>query len=358
MKSRFPTTLTILPTYNCTAACENCCFGSHPGIKERIPLERILDYIEQAAAMKTVRLVVFSGGECFSLGDELVIAVARATELGLSTRCVSNGFWATSKERADELLDRLARAGLDELNLSTGDYHQAYVTPAKVVTAAIAGVKAKIRIVVVVESRQGRGFTMEHLLSDSRVREIVGSPLFKVIESPWMSMHERSDVQHDRTRLTSRLNLHLKRGCDSVLNTIVVTPSEHLGACCGLSREHISEMNAGSLRDATMRELYDYAANDLLKMWIAVDGPERILAWAAEKDASIEWEYRYNHHCEACRALYEDPRVRKVIRMYYHEKRDDVVFRFFLLGSPGLPSNISANDSYEIHKEQLCKTIK
>lgn len=78
MTGCLPTTLTILPTYNCTAACENCCFGSHPGIAERVPLERILFYIDQAATLESVRLIVFSGGECFTLGDDLVAAVARA----------------------------------------------------------------------------------------------------------------------------------------------------------------------------------------------------------------------------------------------------------------------------------------
>ena len=94
---RFPSTLTILPTYNCTAACEHCCFGSHPGIAERIPLPRILDYITQAAGLGTVKVIVFSGGECFTLGPELVIAIAKATELGLATRCVTNGCWAISE---------------------------------------------------------------------------------------------------------------------------------------------------------------------------------------------------------------------------------------------------------------------
>lgn len=119
---RVPTTLTILPTYRCTAACNNCCFGSHPGIDEsvvgRIPHERIINYIDQAADMG-IRLIVFSGGESFLLKKaELDGAIAHATRRGMFTRCVTNGFWAITKYRALKRLRSLRESGLTELNLS------------------------------------------------------------------------------------------------------------------------------------------------------------------------------------------------------------------------------------------------
>lgn len=337
---RLPTTITMLPSYNCTAACENCCFGSHPGIEQRIPLERMLDYIDQAAEMKSIRLLVFSGGECFMLGDDLVIAVAHATIRGIATRCVSNGYWAASDERAHARLEPLWRAGLRELNISTGDYHQQFVKPSKVVTGALAAVALGMKVVVVVESRKGRGFTAEHLYSDSRFAAVAAdsarSHLLTVIESPWISMQHGDAIEYLSSGLTNRTNLHSRKGCDSVLNTIVVTPSEQLGACCGLTREQINEMHVGSLRDTSLRELYQKAVQDLLKIWIFVEGPEQILAWAATKDSAIEWENKYSHHCDACRALYHDPRVRRVIREHYHEKENDILLRFALLNSFGM----------------------
>jgi hypothetical protein len=36
-----------------------------------------------------------------------------------------------------------------------------------------------------------------------------------------------------------------------------------------------------------MRELIVEAFDDFLKIWICVEGTERILAWAASKDSSI-----------------------------------------------------------------------
>jgi hypothetical protein len=37
-----PQILTILATYKCTAACQNCCFSSNPYLTKRITLQEIL----------------------------------------------------------------------------------------------------------------------------------------------------------------------------------------------------------------------------------------------------------------------------------------------------------------------------
>jgi hypothetical protein len=226
--------------------------------------------------------------------------------------------------------------------VSTGDYHQRWVRPASVVNATMAAVRLGIRAVVVVETMTGRTFTADTLTSDPRWKALQRDPettsLITLIESPWISMDEAAPVPQDEHRLISRANLHLRTGCDSVLNTLVVTPREQLGACCGLTREQIPELQLGSLREASLTELYEAAATDFLKIWISVDGPERILAWAAEKDPQIQWEHRFSHHCDACRFLYHDPRVRDMIQRHYEERVDDVLFRFTLMDAEIAPS--------------------
>ncbi len=91
----------------------------------------------------------------------------------------------------------------------------------------------------------------------------------------------------------------------------------------GSPRERIPELNvdweAGSLNRAL-----EAGSQDFLKIWLYVDGPERILAWAADKDSRIQWENRYSHHCHGCLALFDDPLVRDVIRTRYRERVEDV----------------------------------
>jgi hypothetical protein len=149
----------------------------------------------------------------------------------------------------------------------------------------------------------------------------------KILESPWMPMRYDEVIDQPAEAFLNHRNVHLRTGCRSILRTIVVTPNRDVGFCCGLTREHIPELNVswdgGSLDGVLAR-----AGRDFVKIWLHVDGPERILAWAASKDLRIEWEDRYAHHCHACLALFDDPLVRETIRTHYRERIDDVLTRY------------------------------
>jgi hypothetical protein len=339
-------TLTILPTYKCTAACQDCCFGSNPSIEGRIPQERILQYISEGAALGMKNLV-FSGGESFILGDDLDQAIWHATKLGMGTRVVTNGYWAISEESAKKRLERIQLSGLTEINFSTGDFHQKFVPIERVVNGALASYSLGIRCVIMIEVRKGRSFTKETLLKDKRLSELLKQNdkpnLLSIVESPWMPVYDSKDIPQDDTLLANKSNIASKKGCDSILSTFVVDPSERLGACCGLTREQIPEMNMGSLGEKSMKNMVNEAFDDFLKIWIFVDGPEKILAWASTKDTSIKWENKYAHICHACRDLYQDNKVKQVIKKYYEEKMLDVYFKYWLLTSY-VPNSSSESD--------------
>jgi hypothetical protein len=325
-----PDSVTILGTYKCTAACENCCFDSNPFLTQRLALAEILAFIDEAARLPRCSLVVFSGGECFLLRDDLVAAVRHATELGLRTRCVTNGFWAKRLPHGRRRLQALVDVGLSELNVSTGDFHQRWVDPVTVVNAVSLSVELGLdKTVLMVELQKERRVTAAQLGNDPHIRDLLATAQdrFKILESPWMPMRYDEVIDQPAEALLNHRNVHLRTGCRSVLRTIVVTPNRDFGFCCGLTREHIPELNVpwdGGSLDAALES----AGRDFVKIWLHVDGPERILAWAAGKDPRIEWEDRYAHHCHACLALFDDPVVRDTIRTHYRERVDDVLARY------------------------------
>lgn len=333
--SRFfvqPTTLTILGTYKCTAACENCCFASNPYITKRLGLSEILSFIDEGARYPDCKLVVFSGGECFLLGDDLVAAVEHATNLRLSTRCVTNGYWAKSMEHGRKRLRALRDAGLGELNVSTGDYHQKFVNEQTVVNAACLSVELGMKnTLIMVELQKNRRFTADRLASNPRIRELLAEHKshFQILESPWMPMNYQEQIEQDEMHMLNHNNVHLRTGCTSVLATIVLTPDRKLGFCCGLTREQVPELNA-HWDEGSLDTLIGEGSRDFMKIWLFVDGPERILAWVASKDKRIDWENRYSHHCHACLALFADPLVRNAIRTHYRERVDDVLMRYVM----------------------------
>jgi len=294
----------------------------------------MLKYIEDAARLG-IKTLVFSGGEAFLLGRDLDEAIWYATKLGMATRVVTNGFWAYREDVAKKRLQELQLCGLVEINFSTGDFHQRFVPVERIVNGALAALSLGMRTVVMIEIHKGRAFSKENLLSDPRLSQVVKDPryqrLLSILESPWMPVNPTSVIEQEKELLVNRQNVHARKGCESVLTTFVVDPSERLGACCGLTREQIPEMDLGSLKDNSMREMMEEAFSDFLKVWIYVDGPEKILGWAASIDPSIEWENKYAHICHACKELYQSSAVRKVIREHYEEKILDVYFRFWLL---------------------------
>lgn len=329
-----PLTLGLITTLQCTAACAGCCFECTPRRTERMQLDAIFRYIAEAKAIGT-KVVIFSGGECFLLRRELEAAISYAHRHGLINRCVTNGYWATNYAVAHATLERLRLAGLDEVNFSTGDAHSNYIPPTRVIDGTRAALDLGMRCAVAVEMRSRSPLSKRRLLSHPRLRETLKDPKKKALliveESPWIPAAGASRQATERRAVLDSRNLAARKRCESILSTVAVMPSANMLACCGLTSATIPELNLGSLRQASMADLYEDAVADIIKVWLYVEGPERILAWAARKDAAIRWEGMYAHACEACRAVYRDPRVRRIIRDNYEERVADVYFRFSLL---------------------------
>jgi len=152
----------------------------------------------------------------------------------------------------------------------------------------------------------------------------------RVIESPWMPLSgdEHYAYPHGAVDTT---NLASQHGCDSVLTTTTVAADGRIAACCGIGARLIPELQIGQAGVTSLSEADAIASNDFIKRWIRVEGPHRILAWASNIDRQIEWEGKYAHQCQACLRLYQDDRVRRVIRDHYREKVPDILLREWLI---------------------------
>lgn len=330
VQSSLPNTLTLLPTYQCTAECEDCCFHSSPRIKKRIPQDRLLRYVDEAAEFPGMTLVVVSGGEPFLLRRDLVELVQRITARGLFSRIVSNGYWAVNEAGALAALRPLVAAGLREMSYSTGDDHARFVPLDRVMIAMDAALQLGLGVSLMIEERAGGKITRNAVLETAQrfpeVYRAIKQKSVQLLESPWMKFSD-SPTQPTWSPfvMLRSSSLSARQTCTSVLASIVVTPDEKLGMCCGLPREDIADLNVGDLRVESMTSLYARHVHDILKIWLCVEGPERILAWATTKDPSIEWEDKYAHTCDACRAVYGDQRVLDAVHKYGTEKFDELM---------------------------------
>jgi len=341
-----------MPTYRCTAACSHCGTLSSPQDKTRLDQAHLISAIDQAADLG-YQIVVFTGGEATLAGDDLFELVRHATQKSLPTRLVTNAWWARDEVRAVEWISRFVDAGLTEINFSTGDEHVRFVPVERVLLAAEAAVEANLPVSIMVEVRKDRAITKAVVEGHPRFQRILEArekPPLQVIESPWMPLTPEPEISYDQGQAADQWSVAARSGCDSVLSTTTVQADGTIGACCGIGLRLIPELHIGDIRHGTLAEADKEAERDFLKRWIHVEGPERILAWAASHDTAIDWEGRYAHRCQACLRLYSDPRVRAVIRERYREKVTDVMVGEWLLsGYTGAGHDQSTAARNDVH---------
>jgi hypothetical protein len=323
----FPVSLTILPTYRCNAACEQCCFESNPKIKGRLSRSELLDSIRSAKdSFPALKLIVFSGGECFLLKQDLFDAIALASELGLMTRCVTNGFWGKSPELAKKTVEKLIESGVHEINISTGSDHQKWVPFASVETAASALVQAGITTLVTVEADSDESDCVKLAMASENFKKLLKEKpsVFRLQKNVWMPFN----TKYDSSR-RSQSNDAIYKGCDQLFTNMVITPHSKMSSCCGLTFEYIPEMKLGDINEYSLKALASSQLDDFMKVWIAVDGPATIVKRLfPENSESIL--AKVNHICQACVLMYQNPEIRDAIRQRAHEFAPEIMSRFNL----------------------------
>jgi hypothetical protein len=318
-----PKSITLLPTYRCTAACEQCCFGSNPNVVERMSLEEMLAVVDEAvASFPALRLLVVSGGECYMLGDDLMRVIERAHAKGLLVRTVTNGFWGKSKNAARRVAQRAADAGLTEANFSTGRDHAKFVPIESVINAATSCVEAGIFTLVTVEQDASDSSIYAQISQNAEIQRINrNQKYFQLRVNSWMQF-TREHVQ--RGDASSRNSTDAP--CAQLYENMVITPKKNASSCCGLTFEYIPEMKLGRWPDLSLRELYEQQASDFLKMWIHVDGPISIVKKVAPERAHLLQDSE--HICQACARMFHDQQIRRAIRERYMEHIPEVLTKF------------------------------
>lgn len=293
--------ITILPTYKCNAACEQCCFQSSPRLTTRLSAKTIeLRLAEANKTFRNLKQAIFSGGEALLLKQDLFSALGYASALGLSTRLVSNGFWGKREATAIEFARNLSSSGLAELNISTGLDHQRYVPEASVLKAARAATLVGIPTLITVEADSSDHGRLESLMSNPELSNLQESGLLTVISNSWMPYQDNAIARHEPHSIAQ-----LRKGCSQVFRNLTLKPDDRLSACCGLTMERIPEMDLGPCNGSNMKSIYESQIDDLMKLWIHIDGPYTVIE-KSMRERSREKLSGVVHICQACKILHRD----------------------------------------------------
>lgn len=308
-----PRALALVTTRRCTAACDHCCFGCSPRAQDAIPITRLHGLIDEATRVPSIRQIGFTGGECFLLGRDLAALVARARDRGFATRAISNGYWAITAAAARARIGPLRAAGLDQLMLSTGSFHQRFVPVERIALAARAAAESGISTRITLEVCDQSRFDASALRAS--LSDLVGDGRVSFGEEPWIpDAGGRGSAELSHRRALEQGHAARALGpCSQVLDVLTVTPRMELTACCGFPNEELSQLAIGSVADRPLDAVIRESPNVLLQMWLRCDGPSGIAEYVARRDPSFGVP-RFASICHACACIQRDPRVTEFIR--------------------------------------------
>jgi MoaA/NifB/PqqE/SkfB family radical SAM enzyme len=317
-----PDCVTIIPTYRCNASCKECCFESNPYIKHRMTRDELLSVIQKVKIeFPNVRYVVLTGGEITLLQDDLIDSIKLLKKLDLGSRIVTNGHWGRTDESAIKWVNKLVDAGLNELNLSTGDEHQEWVPFASVARAAYHALKRGLLTLIVVEGQDNAKFKIQSLQENEYIKKIYDDEAlrnkFILMSNIWMPFHEDANFTSDNPEIRYE-------GCDNIFENFVINPYGHLMSCCGLTMEYIPELKVGNVYKDSLSETYHEQYNDLLKLWIWLDGTRYIFDKLKEKH---NLKLISPHPCSICAQIYKNKEVRASLTELIKVNEENIVFR-------------------------------
>lgn len=331
-------TLSVMLTHKCNAECTHCGSLSGPKVGGRAEVEMVFAAIDQAATTGFAN-VVFTGGEPTIYFEDLLACISHAKMRGLLTRTVTNGGWCKTPERTASKLRRLIDAGLDEINFSAGDEHQRFVPLEHVINGIVASLDHQVPIHLMIEKVKTRAITKSIVLEQEPLRSHALLDRLGISESPWMPLDPFSVSDYEAGHTANTENVSQFAGCDSILQTYVIHPKGEVTSCCGIGARVIPELRSEHDFDGSdegaLSALIAEAEEDFLKLWMRQEGPEKILAWAAEHNPNIKWENMYAHRCQACARIYADPEVRTVLLERYEEVLADVLAKSYLFEATG-----------------------
>ena len=324
-----PKIVTILTTYKCSAACKECCFQCTPKITVRLSYEEIESFILEAHSnfKDSLELCVFTGGECTLLGEDLFKAIELVKNLGMKSRIVTNASWAKTKKAADRMIDKLLDSGLNEINYSTGDNHQEWVPFESIINACEASCNRGLITVVSIESFADSTFSYEDFVNNDKIKSIKEKTgCLSEVKASWISLKNPKTIEKSGRELDETYNF---QPCDSVLNFLGINPLGNIINWCGLPMEDIPSMKAGKYQKGSLKEMYYNNFNDFMKIWLKVDGPEKILYYAYQKNKNLEKYIKsIVHPCQACAIIYKNPEVRETLNNYYKEIVTSTIIKY------------------------------
>lgn len=284
--------LVLIMHKKCNAECSICCFSCNPESHEKLKLQNMLSYIDQAKDIEDITSISITGGEPFLEYRTLKQLVKKSTDNGMSVSTITNGYWATSYEKAYDWLSELQSLGLKHLNISHDKYHKEYVPSEYVKNLLDAALQLGIAttLVMVVIKKDNVGNIVDDL----------GNGLYgtNFSISPCLPVGAATDYSNDNfDRLLDTKGLRCVYG-----KNMVVGYDGMIFPCCSQVIYHMG-LSVGNYKNMKLKEALFKLKNNALLYLIRNEKMDFFID-IAKNNLHIELPEKVVNVCELCAKLF------------------------------------------------------
>jgi len=297
-------------TYKCTISCPHCIVEAGPKRRKEMGLEEALDWIRQVSSYrnKYILSLGLTGGEPFYDLDRLEVISNYARKLGLFVTTVTNAFWAPTRERALEVMQRIE--GIQFVSLSTDVEHLKLIPMENITNAAWAARETGhlYDLAICTDSKTDSSFLrlMDALRAsgeEERIKVAITAPVGR-------AQNLRGHLNFDMESLPAG------GGCDLASSPLVFPNGKVIG-CTGafVALPPTHPMVLGDLRQESLETILDRSESNpyvhAMRLW----GPYGLFVILKEHGFGnlLPGEYIKDSPCDACLKLFTDRRLVKAM---------------------------------------------
>lgn len=302
----FPRLLSIFLDYKCNFSCEHCSVGSSPKISMPMPREIMVHGIMEFSKLPEAKVIGFTGGEATLSKENLLHGIELISKLNLTSRLVTNGWWAKNRQKARSFIKELKAAGLNELNTSYDQFHSPFMGVDPILNLVEEGLKQGLTVALSVvgsEESHFNGHKLKELIAERLGCEVKGLPKkFFLIEDRPAPIGSGSNLDVSKMEANSAIDL----GCMEILKTLSLHPNGDLKACCGHTVFYSQDLILGNILRQKFSDIVKVSEKNIAYWLIHTLGPAKILE-------ELGVEGKYSHICHACNVLLNQHREKFII---------------------------------------------
>jgi len=310
-------------TNTCNIICRHCSVESGPDCDTELDVTTILSKISDSIKFGITKGIHVSGGEPFLKRNALSSLGSLCKDLQVALAVNTNGYWATSMQRALAVLNSVD--GITQLFLSTDEYHLEFIDIEKIRNAAMASLERGIHVDIGVCTPHGdRDNTFEY------IRNAIGENVIAQVNLGTIELESVGRARELAEAMWREKQRSFPSGHCTLLNRPVILENGDISACCNTNAFNSVGGGALLLGNISETSLYDSKLKMLESHFlqaIRTLGPARVAEIIVadpelSAEAQLSFSYLEDNICSLCVDIVKNPRLCNRIENKISEAED------------------------------------